>query len=594
MPRGIAIHIGMNSVDPNHYQGWDGKLNACELDANDMAQISTSQGYATNMLLTKAATRQAVIDAIASAGQALGDGDILLVTYSGHGGQTYDVSGDEDDFQDETWCLYDGQLLDDELYDLWAKMPGGLRVLVISDSCHSGSVTKAALNERVGSQNGTPRFMPVEVAMRTYAANKAFYDSLAPMDNTDEIDATVRLISGCQDNQVSLEMPFNGKFTAALKRIWNNGAFSGDYALFHRRIQELLPPTQSPNHFVFGRFSPDYDQQPPFSIESNPALRRMKPSPFQPAGSAGTGIIRISKEEIGQEAMAAENPQEVFAKYFNTTGGFGQQLVLKPGYAWKYSGEVEKGFGTLLNWTNGICHWYRMAKFHQTREEHPDWKVIVSEGDSWFLHPLITDTINHLSEKYATYSLGGAGDEISDMVLQKQILPAIQTVDPQAVLLSGGGNDLLGEKILPNILKHYYEGATAEGLIDDSFYPALDKVINCYEVILGWIENAKPGLPVLLHAYDYAIPRPGGKYLGTHLEDKGIRDGALQGEILKVLLNRLHSRLLELQQTHGQVTVVTQYGTVGRDEWDDEIHPTSSGFKKVADRFAAVLDTIGD
>jgi len=37
MAKGIALHIGLNSVDPHKYEGWSGPLSACEADANDMA-----------------------------------------------------------------------------------------------------------------------------------------------------------------------------------------------------------------------------------------------------------------------------------------------------------------------------------------------------------------------------------------------------------------------------------------------------------------------------------------------------------------------------------------------------------------------------
>ena len=35
MAKGISLNIGLNSVDPNHYGGWDGQLAGCENDAND-------------------------------------------------------------------------------------------------------------------------------------------------------------------------------------------------------------------------------------------------------------------------------------------------------------------------------------------------------------------------------------------------------------------------------------------------------------------------------------------------------------------------------------------------------------------------------
>ena len=59
-----------------------------------------------------------------------------------------DVWGDEADKQDETWCLYDGQLIDDELYFELSKFAPGVRILVLSDSCHSGTVVRAGRPRR--------------------------------------------------------------------------------------------------------------------------------------------------------------------------------------------------------------------------------------------------------------------------------------------------------------------------------------------------------------------------------------------------------------------------------------------------------------
>src|SRR5262245_49661514 len=114
MPTGIALTIGLNAVDPNHYQGWAGDLVACEADAHDMAAIANAKGFKTMTLLTKQATRTAVANGMAMAAQTLKAGDIFMLSYSGHGGQLPDLNRDEDDQQDETWCLYDGELIDDE------------------------------------------------------------------------------------------------------------------------------------------------------------------------------------------------------------------------------------------------------------------------------------------------------------------------------------------------------------------------------------------------------------------------------------------------------------------------------------------------
>lgn len=55
-PRGISLHIGLNTVSPDAYAGWDGPLAACEFDANDMAAIAKARGLKPTVLLTKKGT----------------------------------------------------------------------------------------------------------------------------------------------------------------------------------------------------------------------------------------------------------------------------------------------------------------------------------------------------------------------------------------------------------------------------------------------------------------------------------------------------------------------------------------------------------
>ncbi|WEX90853.1 caspase family protein [Sinorhizobium garamanticum] len=282
-PSGMSLHIGLNMVSAAHYAGWEGPLRACEFDASDMQEIADGLGYETKSLLTKEATRQNVISEVKRAARDLKEGDIFLISYSGHGGQLPDFNNDEDDSTDETWCLYDGQLVDDELYGLWSEFRSGVRVLVISDSCHSGTVVRAGLPNGHELANGhavaagIPRAMPIDVATRTFRQNRDFYARLGASitlgegrnltrEITSPISCSVRLISGCQDNQVSLDGIGNGAFTAALISAWNHGRFNRDYAAFHRAIMMKLPPDQTPNHWQVGPRNPIYDAQTPFAI----------------------------------------------------------------------------------------------------------------------------------------------------------------------------------------------------------------------------------------------------------------------------------------------------------------------------------------
>jgi hypothetical protein len=278
MAKGQALTIGLNAVDPRHYQGWSGELNACEADAHDMAEIAKSRNFGVKSLLTKAATRAKVTDEISRAAKALTKGDIFMLTYSGHGGQVPDVNGDEPDAQDETWCLYDGELVDDEIYVSLGKFALGVRILVFSDSCHSGTVVKMAYYQGTTASRGSIlnaqqiryRFMPPDVALRTYRANKSFYDkilkNIRPKDSKEAVKASVLLMSGCQDNQLSSDGEFNGLFTSHVLRVWNNGAFKGNYKKFHDEIQHRMPPDQTPNYFRAGQIDKRFEAQTPFTI----------------------------------------------------------------------------------------------------------------------------------------------------------------------------------------------------------------------------------------------------------------------------------------------------------------------------------------
>jgi hypothetical protein len=274
MAKGLSLHLGVNHIDPAHYAGWNGALNACEADARSMETIARGVGFTTTLLLSQEVTRAAVINSLSAAAGALKGGDMMLVTYSGHGGQLPDLTGEEADMKDETWCLYDGQIVDDELHQLYGGFATGVRVLILSDSCHSGSVAKAPESSpELASWPAfvTAKFMPDDKARETYQKNAAFYDGLRqripPPDAKAAagINASVRLISGCQDHEFSFDGTFNSAFTAALLKVWAAGAFRGDYDTFHREICRELS-RQTPNHYTVGRSDPTYDRQRPFTI----------------------------------------------------------------------------------------------------------------------------------------------------------------------------------------------------------------------------------------------------------------------------------------------------------------------------------------
>ena len=275
MAKGIALTIGLNAVDPKHYAGWSGELKACEADANDMANIAKSKKFQVETLLTKEATRAKVKGMISKVAKDLKSGDIFMLCYSGHGGQLPDLNNEELDERDETWCLFDGQLVDDEINSMFAEFSEGVRILIFSDSCHSGTVSKALDSygrpNPLTASSGEPlrqKCMPREYLGAVYRENQAFYDKILkkPPVKEEDIKASALLISGCQDNQYSMDGERNGLFTSQLLAVWKDGKYSRSYKKFHKDIVKRMPMEQTPNYYPTGVRNYKFESQKPFTI----------------------------------------------------------------------------------------------------------------------------------------------------------------------------------------------------------------------------------------------------------------------------------------------------------------------------------------
>lgn len=144
MPKGISINIGINELSDNYDEQLFRPLKSCVKDAEKMAEIAESiEGFEEPIILSDArATVRRVKEQIRRAAARLESNDICLITFSGHGGFRPDEDLDENDIfqKDESWCLHDRQMFDDEFFDLWTEFKD-VRLLVVSDSCHSRTIT---------------------------------------------------------------------------------------------------------------------------------------------------------------------------------------------------------------------------------------------------------------------------------------------------------------------------------------------------------------------------------------------------------------------------------------------------------------------
>lgn len=307
-PVGLAICVGLNVVDhANYYKGWTIlDLGGCVNDAEFMSHLAHEHGYLVRKILRNEATTRNVKSWIERAAAGLVEGDILLVSFAGHGGQMRDENGDErnEDGKDETWCLFDRQIVDDELAFLWSKFRRGVRIIVVSDSCNSGSVFRFAqmqqslsaiegevkvqavfakeFNDEVGKKilteeqpdvvaarvTGAIKKLPLDAksAVPGSAADQATYISRAMpeyvqerMDklhedlhreiqravpsqrvSQDQTKASVILLSACADGRQAMDLGNGGLYTAKLRQVWNRGQFAGTHMALTSQVAPLV------------------------------------------------------------------------------------------------------------------------------------------------------------------------------------------------------------------------------------------------------------------------------------------------------------------------------------------------------------------
>ena len=269
---GLSLHIGVNALNPRHYGGFDVALRACELDAADLSALAEGAGMKTTVLAGSKATRAKVLTGIRKAAGQLAAGDLFLLSFSGYGGQLPDQLGRHDDQQHKTWCLFDGQLIEDELFAEFAKLPAAVRVIVLADCSHSGTVSRAApLFSQPDKDNVLHvRMMPPATSIRTYTQNRTFYDKL----QKDLARAkppglpVIIVLSAAQDNQLAAENDRNGEFTSQLLAVWKEGAFTGNYTQFLAAIRGRMPPNQSPDLNTVG-VATRFLKERPFLVASS-------------------------------------------------------------------------------------------------------------------------------------------------------------------------------------------------------------------------------------------------------------------------------------------------------------------------------------
>lgn len=238
----------------------------------------------------------------------------------------------------------------------------------------------------------------------------------------------------------------------------------------------------------------------------------------------------------------------------------------------------------------------------------------VSEGDSWFQFPfLIDDVIDHLGNDFLIWEFDAAGDTADNMVNRQPEYSRSRRAESH----QGRGLPVLGRRqrchrrgpfgnpVLSGLLKPFKAGKDAAWHVDKGALAAvLSRLEADYRKVIAIPAAILTSSACRSSSTDTIMPSPAAipdtrhpiyakqdEWLGGPMAEKGIVDLTLQRAIIHLLIDALYEMLERVagRSAVTRVFVVDVRGTLRQGDWADEIHGTSSGFKRVSDLFGAAI-----
>jgi hypothetical protein len=301
MKRGIAIHVGVN-----HPAGMFDRLSKSEETAWKLAELSFQAGYRTiHVLCGPQATREAVGTLLAGTARTLCPGHTLFVSFSGHGSIVPDENGDERDGLDETWCLHDGELVDDELAGYWRLLAPGTRALVVADCCFAGGIVREGERPMTLSGAQAPGVWDGTLYLSSCGGIPCVAQTIVPPglrvpDHDDGIQASVLLLAATGEAQRARE----GVYVRHLLKIWDGGAFRGSFYELHLRVSDRVRREtygQDPQILMLGSADPGFPLEVAFHLDRPVVHGANGIVPAGPRRSAAEPVVCCSLEPYALE-----------------------------------------------------------------------------------------------------------------------------------------------------------------------------------------------------------------------------------------------------------------------------------------------------
>jgi hypothetical protein len=239
--------------------------------------------------------------------------------------------------------------------------------------------------------------------------------------------------------------------------------------------------------------------------------------------------------------------------------------------------------------------------------------VMLAHGDSWFDYPLTgnglplvnTDIIAQLATmgmiNPVILNLSHHGDASTDeMSLPKQQRMVESLTDPNnwltgkpdAILFSGGGNDIAGDQFCI-FLDFATAGST--GLDAIRFEEAVQMVEASYRDLFLFRDRYAADVPIFAHCYDFPVPNGAhpicaGAWLKPSLDYYGWTTIDQGKDIARQALTDFKSLLVSLaNDPANNFFLVDTQGSLADADWANELHPFPAGFRALANKFIAPL-----
>ena len=272
---------------------------------------------------------------------------------------------------------------------------------------------------------------------------------------------------------------------------------------------------------------------------------------------------------------------------------------------------INNGLRDLLTTSIGWGMAHNVEFFIDRLALHPRAFSGVAMGDSWFDYDFTAmfldggghDLIDHLDHSglVNVFRLSVAGDTLEHMVNGRQMdntVQAIKVIGPDFVMVSGGGNDLTGTDGVR--LERFL---TSSGLNRAAAWMMIESVFRkSYQTLIDEVRKVDADVPIFMHGYAHAVPdgrcvnhpfrdHPlAGPWLKPAFDRKGIPDDrrpAIVVELIDLFNAMLRALAAENPGVHHvDLRPVLKPTPI---DWANELHPTSAGFKKVADAFERAI-----